>query len=190
MTTGLGRSLTNTSKNPSPAPVRGLSVRRPGQTPSDPPTLPPPSIPAKGESTSLSAAALLNQLQDNDPRMTEFYDDYLNAYEDDAPPLPPVVAATAPPDRVTAWAKSNANVGYVSATTPPTRSASRVGGPNSNYTPSSYGSVRRKLTRRNGSVSGSGRQSRFEEDEEGYGSGDYDEGPFELVKIRVKVRIS
>jgi hypothetical protein len=26
-----------------------------------------------------------------------------------------------------------------------------------------------------------------DEEEEGYGSGDYDDGPFELVKIRVKV---
>jgi hypothetical protein len=44
------------------------------------------------------------------------------------------------------------------------------------------GSVRRKLTRR------ATQKPRYEEEEEGYVSGEYEDGPFELVKIRVKVR--
>ncbi len=49
--------------------------------------------------------------------------------------------------------------------------------------------MRRKLTRRGTSRQVISRaQSTYEEEEEGYGSGEYDDGPFELVKIRVKVR--
>ncbi len=92
-----------------------------------------------------------------------------------------------PPDRVAAWANKNANPNY-----PPVlaRSASRSA-PASNYAPSSFGggTMRRKLTRRGTSRQVISRaQSTYEEEEEGYGSGEYDDGPFELVKIRVKVR--
>lgn len=66
-------------------------------------------------------------------------------------------------------------------------------GPPSAYAPSSYGggSVRRRPTRRNTARAPSSRgvSTYYEEDEEGYVSGDYDDGPvyFELTKIRVKV---
>lgn len=73
---------------------------------------------------------------------------------------------------------------------------SAYGPPPSAYagTFSSGGSVRRKLSRRptygsRSAGSGTGtRSTMYEEEEEGYVSGDYDDGPFELVKIRVKVR--
>lgn len=48
--------------------------------------------------------------------------------------------------------------------------------------------MKRKLTRRTTNRAPSNRiQSSYEEEEEGYGSGEYDDGPFELVKIRVKL---
>lgn len=83
------------------------------------------------------------------------------------------------PDRVAAWARSNANPGLA-----PQRSGSRSA-PTSSYSPSSYGggTLRRKVTRRTTSRA----QSRYEEEEEGYVSGEYEDGPFELIKIRVKV---
>jgi len=164
----LGRSNTQiTPAKPSAAamagmggPVRGLSVRRPGDTPQQ--QQPPPPPPAKaGE------------------RFTEFYDDYLNSYDDDAPPPVP---SNGPPDRVAAWARSNAN-----PNNPPGRGPARS---NSSYAPSSYGggSVRRKVTRRITRGPSSRTQSAFyEEDEEGYVSGDYDDTIFELTKIRVKL---
>ena len=47
--------------------------------------------------------------------------------------------------------------------------------------------MRRKLTRRGTSSRQQRVASAYEEEEEGYVSGEYDDGPFELVKIRVKV---
>lgn len=118
--------------------------------------------------------------------MTEFYDDYLDAYGgEDAPPVPGNAGA----DRVGAWARSNANPNY-----PPNAGVSRTGSrsaPGSQYAPSSYGgtgSIRRKPTRRNNPRASSRIQSTYEEEEEGYVSGEYDDGPFELTLIRVKVR--
>ncbi|KAK0226330.1 NADPH oxidase regulator NoxR [Armillaria fumosa] len=154
-------------------PVRGLSVRKPGVS-SNPvsPSPPPPEPPTKTSSPSRSQA----------PRLTEFYDGYLDAYTSEPPaPLP-----TMPPDRVAAWANKNANPNY-----PPVlaRSTSRSA-PASNYAPSSFGggTMRRKLTRRGTSRQAISRaQSSYEDEEEGYGSGEYEDGPFELVKIRVKL---
>ncbi len=119
--------------------------------------------------------------------MTEFYDSYLDSYADASPlpPLPPAGRMESPapngPERVAAWASKNANPNY-----PPQRTGSRSA-PTSNYAPSSFGggTIRRKLTRR-----GTSRQQRiinYDEEEEGYVSGEYDDGPFELIKIRVKV---
>jgi hypothetical protein len=149
-------------------PVRGLSVRKAGAAPPPPP------------------------LKDNENRLTEFYDDYLDSYGSDVPPLPPPVPtntnAGGPPDRIAAWARSNANPNNLPPTTVQ-RSGSRSA-PTSNYAPSSYGggSVRRRVTRRNTARTASSRiQSTYEEEEEGYASGDYDDGPFELIKIRVKL---
>lgn len=49
--------------------------------------------------------------------------------------------------------------------------------------------MRRRLTRR--TTTRTARNVYDEEEEEGYGSGgEYDDGPFELVKIRIKVGFS
>ncbi|KAF8160854.1 NADPH oxidase regulator NoxR [Crassisporium funariophilum] len=139
-------------------PVRGLSVRRPGASPRNP----SPPVPAKESET-------------------EFYDDYLDSYApEDLPPSGP----PPPADRVGAWARSNANPNY-----PVGRTGSRSA-PNSQYAPSSFGgggSMRRKNTRRANPRVSSRIQSTYEEEEEGYVSGEYDEGPYELTLIRVKL---
>jgi hypothetical protein len=125
--------------------------------------------------------------------VTEFYDNYLDSYtndDDEAPPMPPVPVQQ--PDRVAQWARNNADPRNNNDS--PRRapsSASRP--PPSTYAPSSYGgggTIRRKLTRRNTSRGQSRAQSsygQYEEEEEGYASGDYDDMIYELVKIRVKV---
>ncbi|KAF9049922.1 NADPH oxidase regulator NoxR [Panaeolus papilionaceus] len=162
---GIKRSNTQiVPGRPSPAnagltpPVRGLSVRRPGNSPASPNA---PQPPAKDE------------------RMTEFYDDYIDSYAaPEQSPQPLRSGGSSGSDRVGAWARNNATV---------QRSGSRSA-PSSNYAPSSYGGgpMRRKSTRR-GDPRRSRIQSTYEEEEEGYGSGDYDDGPFELSLIRVKL---
>ncbi|KAF5383404.1 hypothetical protein D9757_006183 [Collybiopsis confluens] len=149
-------------------PVRGLSVRK---GPGAGGVAPPPPL-------------------KEDNRLTDFYDDYIDSYGNDgpAPPLPNVASAGAgPPDRIAAWARSNANLNNLP---PVARSGSRSA-PASNYAPSSFGggSVRRRVTRRNTArtAASSRIQSSYEEEEEGYASGDYEDGPFELIKIRVKL---
>jgi len=119
--------------------------------------------------------------KEGNTRLTEFYEDYFDSYGDStsAPPLPPM--NNSGPDRVAAWARSNANPNFA-----PTRSGSRSA-PGSQYAPSyGGGTLRRKVTRRP-----TGRtqrtQSAYEEEEEGYVSGEYEDGVFELTKIRVKV---
>ena len=122
------------------------------------------------------------------PRLTEFYDNYIDSYgtSEAAPPPPPVNSAGS--DRVGAWARSNANPNYSAIVRTGSRSA-----PNSQYAPSSYngpgggGSLRRKVTKRNNPRAPSRIQSTYEEEEEGYVSGEYDDGPFELAIIRIKV---
>ncbi|KAJ7209672.1 NADPH oxidase regulator NoxR [Mycena pura] len=149
-------------------PVRGLSVRRGGSPPaSTTKALPPAGGPAAGKESS---------------RLTEIYDDYLDAYSDEAPPLPNAQQ----PDRVAAWARSNANPPSAG---PPSAFVQRTGSrsaPGSSYATSSYGggSVRRRVTRRNTSRRA---QSTYEEEEEGYASGEDFDGPYELIKIRVKL---
>ncbi|KAJ7128987.1 NADPH oxidase regulator NoxR [Mycena crocata] len=146
-------------------PVRGLSVRRGGSPPAgNKPMAAAPPPPTKAS------------------RLTEIYDDYLDAYTDEPPPPMP----NAPPDRVAQWARSNASP---NSATPPSAFVQRSGtrsAPTSNYAPSSYGggSVRRRVTRRNTSRR---IQSAYEEEEEGYASGEDFDGPFELIKIRVKL---
>ncbi|KAG5645429.1 hypothetical protein DXG03_006253 [Asterophora parasitica] len=166
----------NTTLNVKPgvgAPVRGLSIRRPG---------------SDNNPTSINSAPPAPPSKEPVTRLTEFYDDYLDSYADpNQPPLPPIRsggAPAAPPDRVAAWARSNGSPTYA-----PSRSGSRSA-PASNYAPSSFGGggsgpLRRKVTRRN-----TGRTQRIQstyEEEEGYASGDYEDAPFELVKIRVKL---
>ncbi|TRM69182.1 PB1 domain-containing protein [Schizophyllum amplum] len=159
-------------QGPGPMPVRGLSIRK-----ADSPTSrsqggpPPPLPPTKVSPTARQTVAT-----------EDIYDGYLDAYTDPTPSR----AQSPPtgPERVAAWARTNAAPGYP----PATRSA-----PRSNYAPSSFGgaSVRRRTTRRTVARAPSTRMTSaydgFEE-EEGYGSGgEYEDGPFELVKIRVKL---
>lgn len=47
--------------------------------------------------------------------------------------------------------------------------------------------MRRKSTKRSNFRAFSRAQTTYEEEEEGYGSGEYDDGPIELSLIRVKV---
>ena len=147
-----------------PGPVRGLSVRKPN--PNSPGQMDsPPAPPAKSEG----------------PRLTEIYDDYIGGYNEEAPPPVPPAAGQS---RVAAWARTNANPANTPSRAPSTRAPSAFG----SYTSTS---VRRKPTRRP-TVGGSGGSSRgrvmsaYEEEEEGYGSGEYEE-TYELAKIRVKV---
>jgi len=164
-----------TPGKPSPAiggPVRGLSVRRPGASP-----------------TSLASAPPAPPAKEPDNRLTEFYDDYLDSYGDSNQVPPPPIRGNGPganpPDRVAAWARTNANPTYAIS-----RSGSRSA-PASNYAPSSFGggggTLRRKVTRRTTARTPSRIQSTYEEEEEGYASGDYEDAPFELIKIRVKL---
>lgn len=153
---------------PGGGPTRGLSVRKNG--PSNGPARPggtngPPTPPSKSE---------------GGPRLTEIYDDYVRGYDEPAPPVP---APPAGPNRVAAWARSNATPGMTPSRAPSARAPSAYGG----Y--SNTGSMRRKPTRRGTVGGGSTRaktMSSYEEEEEGYVSGDYEE-TFELVKIRVKL---
>ena len=111
--------------------------------------------------------------------MTEFYDDYLEGYTgEEANEVPPLPSGEA---RVATWAKGVGRGGRPSAP-PSSYGGSIVGG----------GSVRRNLTRRGtasrgpSSRSGSSFYGGYEEEEEGYVSGEY-EDVFEMVKIRVKL---
>ncbi|KAJ6593589.1 NADPH oxidase regulator NoxR [Mycena capillaripes] len=155
-------------------PVRGLSVRRGGS----PPAANNKPLPGAGGPPPPGK----EPQSQNPSRLTEIYDDYLDSYNDEPPPPMP----NAPPDRVAAWARSNAN-GQAAPAPPPSAFVQRSGtrsAPTSSYAPSSVGgSVRRRVTRRNTRRI----QSAYEEEEEGYASGEDFDGPFELIKIRVKL---
>ncbi|KLO17704.1 hypothetical protein SCHPADRAFT_900448 [Schizopora paradoxa] len=168
---GLGRSMTMGARTPNAmggqmGVTRGLSIRKnsaPGLTS---PTQQPPPPPEKPVSSVGGGA----------PRLTEIYDGYMGGFADDeVPAVPPTQG------RVAAWARTNANPGNIPSRSPSTRAPSA-------YASSAVGSVRRRPTRR-GTVNRAPSRARtsFEEEEEGYVSGEYDDGPFELAKIRVKV---
>lgn len=127
--------------------------------------------------------------------MTEFYDDYIDSYSARTTvppplPLPPVAVATKASDRnVANWARTNANPSttnpnnYPPSNYPLSRAPSRSS-PSTNFP--STGSLRRKNTRNQTAPTRSRRTSVYEE-EEGYASGDYEEIPVILAKIRIKV---
>ena len=125
-------------------------------------------------------------------RLTEIYDDYIDSYGDEPPPVPslPSPSSGSKSDKISAWARANANPIQVSPAVQrsASRSASRSA-PSSTYAPSNYGggSIKRRPTRRNTRRLTAAPSMYNEDEEEGYGSGEYDDGPFELVKIRVKV---
>jgi len=102
----------------------------------------------------------------------DYYDGYIDAYRDQAPP--PIQRN----NTVASWARNNAN--------PPSRSLS-MRPPPSSY--SGGGGVRRRGSTAGRQRSVVRRKPTYEEEEEGYGSGDYDDGPgsAEFSKIRVKV---
>ncbi|KAH7334881.1 hypothetical protein B0J17DRAFT_601714 [Rhizoctonia solani] len=201
-----------------PLPVRGLTVRRPGTAGSvqsrpgtagsmqsqGPPRL--PSVPTSSESLMSPQRSPAGELpRDREPprsagrspreredrrapRMTEFYDDYIGAYEDTAPPMP---------DKVATWAAQTKGAppppSMPSSRAPSVAAGTQRGGYDRGYergydersrpAPSSYGGssmgLRRKMSRRP--------TRGYEEEEEGYVSGEYSDAPFELTKIRVKL---
>jgi len=113
--------------------------------------------------------------------MTDFYDDYIDSYRDPAP------APVQRSNTIASWARNNANPGNH----PPSRS------PSTRLPPSSYsggggggGGVRRRNTGMSRQRSVLRRNTAYEEEEEGYGSGDYDDGSAfaDFSKVRVKVR--
>ncbi|KAG8764827.1 hypothetical protein FRC12_007862 [Ceratobasidium sp. 428] len=249
-------SASGSSAGPNVAPVRGLSVRRPGTGNSaqsqGPPRLPriePLMTPERSRSPQDTMSPVSGKDRDriqspggqsrsrsgSGPRLTEFYDEYIGAYEDSPPPVPAPAPAIPSPEGVAAWAAKTKGA-PPPPSGPPSRSGS-VGGGRQGYEsrsgydersqrsgydersragydersragyddrsrsgyddrsrsghddrsrapPSSYGGstmgVRRKLSRR------PTRQA-YEEEEEGYVSGEYSDAPFELVKIRVKL---
>jgi hypothetical protein len=164
----LGRNASMARSRSQTGPIRGLSVRKPGGPGTGAGKPSPPLPPAKA------------QIDGKSDRLTEFYDDYLDSYSQDAGDAPPLVAPNpAPRDRIAAWAETNANPNYSLS-----RAYSRSAPPSAYAPSSSGGSSRRRLTRRQTS-----RQAPrvYEEEEEGYVSGEYEDGPFELIKIRVKL---
>ncbi|KAG8716362.1 hypothetical protein FRC11_001604 [Ceratobasidium sp. 423] len=194
-----------------PPPVRGLTIRRPGTAGSAQSQGPPrlPTMPTGGESLMSPQRSPAGELpRDREPprsvgrsprggapRMTEFYDEYIGAYEDPAPPMP---------DNVATWAAQTKGA-PPPPSMPPSRAPSTIAGAQrggydrgyergydqrdqryderSRPPPSSYGgssmSHRRKMSRRP--------TRGYEEEEEGYVSGEYSDAPFELTKIRVKL---
>ncbi|KAI0090555.1 hypothetical protein BDY19DRAFT_935808 [Irpex rosettiformis] len=180
---GLARSVTSagsTNRMPAgPGSIRSLSVRRPGG---------PAPINAAAAAAAGGAGAGSARISPqggsgsgrNDARLTDFYDDYPDSYGgEDAPPVPPMPmqqSQRSPGDRVANWAKNNAN-----PLPPQGMMRSRSVAPSS-YAPSSVGgTMRRKMSRR------APTRSTYYEEEEGYVSGDYDDAPFEMTKIRVKI---
>lgn len=184
----LGRSATTLGTQvPRPAPgapvgiggpVRGLTIKR------------SPTSPVKNAPSPVRSQNSPPQPRRPDPastiRITEIYDDYLDVDNTQAqPPLPPM-PANAGVERVAAWATKTAP----GPPAPLSRAASSRS-PASIVT-GSIGSLRRKVTRRMGaptSTSGRSRGTVYDDDEEeGYASGDYEDGTYELTKIRIKVR--
>ncbi|KAF9228339.1 hypothetical protein BS17DRAFT_692483 [Gyrodon lividus] len=176
---------------------RGMSMRRP--------QLPPPALQLQ---PPLPAQAL-PQIQVQAPPTARqtlqklspfFYDDYVGAYTDDAPrPLPQQPPSAG--ERSLAWTQYsaasslNTRSGNYSVPGPspgvnraPSRSAAShmnlggIGGL-SGLNNGGGGTLRRKLSRRP-TVR---KKAMYEEDDDGFVTGEYDEGPLELGNIRIKL---
>jgi len=179
-----------------------LSSRRPSSADGPVPSSPIASLTRQFTQLTMRSQApppILPRLQSDgtgNPRLTEIYDDYLGAYEQEEEPAVPVPVPVPGASRVAAWATRTAP----GAPAAPSRAVS----PGTRIPPSSFGgsastgttragggglSLRRKLTRKiNGSISlVRGRNLYEDEEEEGYASGDYEDGAYELTKIRVKI---
>lgn len=166
---GVARSNTQiTPARPSPnavigGPTRSLSIRKPGASPNN----------------------LLVQPRGSNSRLTEFYDDYVESYGsgEGASSPPPIANQSA---GFGARARLNANPSYSPIARAGSRSASNNQAPPSSYDgPGGGGSLRRKVARRNNPRS-SRIQNTYEEEEEGYVSGEYDDSPFDFTIIRIK----
>jgi hypothetical protein len=96
---------------------------------------------------------------ESSPGVTDFFDNLVDSYSQPSPPpkVPPIN------DRIANWARNNSGG----------RSPSAFGGSRS-------GTLKRRVTRRTVATSA------YDDDEEGYGSGEWDE-MYELTKIRVKI---
>lgn len=173
---GLSRNPSSVTSASRATPSRGLSVRRPGMPA---PTL---NVPGIGSPNRPSPTDRARTPAGSRPAES-FYDNYMDAYADNAqvqsaPPL-----SRSQSSRIGNWARNNANP---LPPLPPMANApqrARSVAPSS-YAPSSAGGgMRRKISRR---VPRS--KSMYEEEEEGYGSGgDYEETVYEMSKIRIKV---
>jgi len=156
-------------------PARGNSIRRAprADTPPNQDGMPPPPV---------KAAPLGPVSQPQPSRLTEVYDDLLDGYTqpDPAPPMPAIPEEN---KRIQAWARSANNAPPPPSRTPSMRAPSSYGG-------TSVGGVRRrgtKSSRQYGSSRGVSRvMSTYDEEDEGYRSGEYDE-QYEMSKIRVKI---
>lgn len=136
-------------------------------------------------SSHFPCCEILHFLKGSDagPRMTEFYDDYIESYRATPTlPAPPAASTTKGSERgnVANWARTNAN--------PNNYPPSAISRAPSRSSPSATG-LRRKHTRNQTAPSRSQRTSSYEE-EEGYASGDYEELSSPLAKIRIKVCFS
>lgn len=172
---GLSRNPSSATSNTRTNPSRGLSVRRPG--------MPAPTLNVPGVSPNRPSPTDRARTPAESRPAESFYDNYMDAYADNAqvqsaPPL-----SRSQSSRIGNWARNNA--------TPLPPLPAGVGAPQrtrsvapSSYAPSSAGgTMRRRTTRR---VPRS--KSMYEEEEEGYGSGgDYEETVYEMSKIRIKV---
>lgn len=109
--------------------------------------------------------------------MNDFYGDYIDTYRDEDP-----VAPIRRNNTIAAWARNNANSESTLSRSPSTRP------PPSSYTANN--GLRRRGTAVSRQRSLAQRKRSYDEEEEGYGSGDYEDGSFyaESPKIRVKVR--
>lgn len=160
-------------------PTRGLSLRKPNTSPSPAPgekRSPPPGGPGAGRGRGMPAGP--------NSRVTEIYDDYLEEYgnNDPEPPLPDDAG------RVRQWAQKT----LPGTPAGPSRAVSQRIPPSTYGSRSQYGGSAGGRRRGPGARPGQARSaapSNFDgEEEEGYGSGDYEEA-FELLRIKVKVFI-
>ncbi len=182
---GLSRNPSSATSGSRAMPSRGLSVRRPGMPA---PTLPgvnttgPGSLPGQNpiRPSPTDRVRTPTGNRPTESRVTDFYDNYMDAYADNAQvqSAPPLGRS---PSRVGNWARNNA------APLPPLPAGAlqhaRSVAPSS-YAPSTAGGgMRRRSTRRVPRA-----KSMYEEEEEGYGSGgDYEDTVLEMSKIRIKV---
>ncbi|PVG02938.1 hypothetical protein CPB86DRAFT_779815 [Serendipita vermifera] len=148
-------------------PMRGLTIRNKDALP---PTPPDDSRPNTGSGGGGRGRA-------PDTRVTEIYDEYLDGYGNDAPPLPEDSG------RVRAWASKT----QPGAPQGPSRAVSQRVAVRSQYGGSTVS--RRRPPNRQNTYPRSQGSGAYEGEEEGYGSGEFDEG-FELVRIKVKIHFN